>query len=338
MRAAVFAGPEQLAVTDVPTPACPAGGALLAVEACAVCGTDARIYRNGHKAIAPPRILGHEVVGRLIASDNSRAELGQRVTVAPAVGCGQCAACAAGRPNRCPDLRTIGYQWDGAFAEVLAIPAEAIAQGSLCPVPDSLPAAQACLAEPLACCLNGQELVGTGPGDRVVIAGAGPIGSLHARLAWSRGAAQVILIETNPARREQAERLGLGTVLADDASLAEHTGGGADVAIVAASVPALYQRAPRWLAKGGRLSLFAGLPPSETLTPLPANQIHYDEIVVAGAHGSTPAHNRAALELIVSGALPAADLVTGMFALDDALAAIEATVAGRGVKNVVSLA
>ncbi|MBI5830706.1 MAG: alcohol dehydrogenase catalytic domain-containing protein [Armatimonadetes bacterium] len=338
MRAAVYTGPEQLAVLDVATPACPAGGALLAVEACAVCGTDARIYRSGNRGITPPRIIGHEVVGRIIATDTAAAAVGQRVTVAPAVGCGACRQCAAGRPNRCADLRTIGYQWDGAFAEVLAIPAEAVRQGSLCPVPDALPAEQACLAEPLACCLNGQELVASGPGDRVVIAGAGPIGSLHARLAWSRGASQVILIETSAERRAQAERLGLGTVVADDSGVRDLTEGGADVAIVAASVPALYGAAPRWLAKGGRLSLFAGLPPSETLTPLPANQIHYDEITVVGAHGSSPAHNRTALALIVDGRLSVADLVTSIFPLEACVEAIRTTLAGQGVKNVVSLA
>ncbi len=339
MLAGVYEGPGEFHVREVPRPVCPPGGALLAVDACAVCGTDVRIARFGHANVAAPQILGHEVVGRVIAGVGL--PLGSRAVVAPAIGCGDCRWCRAGRPNRCPCLRTIGYYYPGAFAPLLAVPAEAIAQGSLWPVPDDLPDDIACLTEPLACCLNGQELAGVGAGDRVVIVGAGPIGCLHARLAAARGAALVVVVEARADRRTLAQQLGLGTVVDPaagpvEAAVRELTDGdGADVVLLAAPVAALQAEALGWLATGGRLSWFAGLPPDSAPVALATNPVHYRELTIVGAHGSSPAQNRAALELLQRGAVRVDDLVTGRYALADAAQAVAAMAAGDGLKQLV---
>lgn len=337
--AAVFEGPGRVVVQDVPPPSCPSGGLLLAVHACAVCGSDVRIAAHGNPHIQPPQILGHEVVGTVAESDTAAVPVGGRVVIAPAIGCGRCRWCRAGRPNRCPDLRTIGYEFAGGFAEQLAVPAAAVAQGSVIPAPDDLPDQVACLTEPLACCLNGQEQVSVGEGDRVVIVGAGPIGVLHARLAAARGASAVVMVEQQAARRAQAERLGLGLVLpADDdleSRLAEATDGGADVVIVAAPAATAQARSLAWLGRGGRLCLFGGLPPEHPPVPLETNRIHYGELLVTGCHGSSPRQNVAAMELLRSGAVPAADLVTAVFELADACLALAAAARGEGLKTVV---
>jgi L-iditol 2-dehydrogenase len=300
-----------------------------------VCGTDVRIAAHGHAKVAPPQVLGHEVVGTIVESRCTQAQVGARVTVAPAVGCGECRWCRAERPNRCAGLRTIGYEFPGAFAPLLAVPPAAVRQGSLCPVPEGLGGEVACLAEPLACCLNGQELVGLGAGDRVVIVGAGPIGCLHARLAAARGAAQVVVVEHNPARRDQAQRLALGTVVADGAEVVALTDGGADVAIAAAGSAAVQAEMLAWLARGGRASFFAGLPPHEALVLIPTNRIHYDELTVVGAHGSSPRQNRQALELLAGGTLRADDLVTGRYRLAEVQEAFAAMASAAGLKSVV---
>lgn len=338
MLAGVFEGPGEFHVREVPEPACPPGGALLAVDACAVCGTDVRIARFGHHKVAAPQILGHEVVGRVI--DGVGLPLGSRAMVAPAIGCGDCRWCRAGRPNRCPELKTVGYYYPGAFAPLLAVPAEAIAQGSLIVVPDHLPDTVACLTEPLACCLNGQSLAGVGEGDRVVIVGAGPIGCLHAMLAKARGAAQVLVVEARDDRRETALALRLGEVIDPAAgevrsAILERTGEGADVVLLAAPVPALQNEALDWLATGGRLSWFAGLPPDTGPVPVATNAVHYRELTIVGSHGSTPAQNRAALGLLASGQLRVEALVTGQFPLAEADRAVATMAAGEGLKQVV---
>ncbi len=334
----MFEGPGRFVVRQVAEAGCPSGGALVRVHCCAVCGTDVRIVRHGHHKVRPPQILGHEVVGTVVAGDCAVA-VGARVTIAPAVGCGACRWCRAGQPNRCPGLETIGYYYPGAFAPLLPVPAEAVRQGSVCAVPDGLEDLAACLAEPLACCLNGQELVGLGPGDRVVIVGLGPIGWLHARLATARGAAQVLLVERRPDRREAGRRAGLGQVIeADDpreAIWSATDGAGCDVAMVAAPSAEAQVQALGWLARGGRLSWFGGLPPETPPLAVPSNQVHYEELLIVGAHGSTPAQNRQALELLRSGVVRVDDLITGRYGLDQAPAAVAAMAEGRTLKSVV---
>lgn len=342
MLAGVFEGPGQFVTRTLPVPDCPEGGLRLAVAACAVCGTDVKIVNHGHPLVAPPQVLGHEVVG-IVEASRCGVPVGARVTVAPAVGCGACRACRAGRPNRCPGLRTIGYQWAGAFAEYLAVPAEAVAQGSICDVPATVDDLSAALAEPLACCLNGQELLGVGDGDRVVVVGLGPIGCLHARLARARGAARVLLVDSRRERGEQARRLQLGEVLdtaarpVGDAIREATDGEGADVVVLAAPVAGLQVEALGWLARGGRLSWFAGLPSGSPEIALASNRVHYEELLIVGAHGSTPAQNRQALALIADGRVPVADLVTASLPLAEAPAAIAVMARSEGLKSVVTV-
>lgn len=343
MRAAVYRGPGQFAVEDMPAPGCPAGGLLLEVAACSVCGTDARIVAHGHHAVNPPQILGHELVGRVREADAPGFAPGSRVTVAPAVGCGACRFCRAGNTNRCPSLRTIGYQFQGAFAEVLPVPAEAVAQGHVTAVPDHLPDAVAALCEPLACCLNGQSLVRLSAGEVAVIVGCGPIGLLHALLARQAGAS-VLLLEARHERRERAAALGVGELLEPAGDVAAQIrartdGVGADVVIVAAPSAAAQSASLAWLAPGGRVSLFGGLPPGDSAVTFDANRIHYPEVAVVGAHASTAAHNRAALALLAGplGAA-AARLVTACYPLERAAEAVAQAARGAGLKALVRIA
>lgn len=334
MIAAVFRGPGRFAVEAVPEPSCPPGGLLLGISACAVCGSDVRIVAAGHHQITPPQVLGHELVGTILESDSVDWPVGRRVTVAPAIGCGACRFCRAGQTNRCPSLRTIGYQFAGAFAERMAVPAEAVAQGHVLAVPDDLPDELAALTEPLACCLNGQELVGLKAGETVVIVGCGPIGLMHALLARAAGA-RVLLVEQRPERLAHAVTMGLGEAV-EPADLRARTDGGADVVIVAAPSPAAQAACLEWLAPGGRASYFGGLPPGASMVTLDTNRIHYPELTVVGAHGSTAAQNRRALALL-SGVLmsDAARLVTHRFTLEQVAEAVEAARVGEALKAVV---
>src|SRR5918995_1670827 len=194
MRAAVFHGPEDLRVCDLPTPAIGSGELLVKVAACAVCGSDVRTFRHGARNISRPVILGHEISGTVaeVGAALSGFAVGQRVAVAPAIPCGECRYCHAGAETMCERLRSIGYEFDGGLAEFLAVPASAVRAGGVNAVADSLPPHQAAVPEPLDCVINAQELSGVTDGDTVVIMGAGPVGCLHATLAKVRGADKVI--------------------------------------------------------------------------------------------------------------------------------------------------
>src|SRR5918993_4076921 len=207
MRAAVFHGPEDLRVCDLPRPAIGSGELLVKVAACAICGSDVRTFHHGARNISRPVVLGHELSGTVvdIGSDVSGFRIGQRVAVAPAIPCGECRCCRRGAETMCERLRSIGYEFDGGLAEFIAVPSSAVRAGCVNTVPDNVSFEEAAIAEPLACVINAQELVDVREGDSVVILGAGPIGCLHAALARVRGAAKVILVDVRAERLLLAE-------------------------------------------------------------------------------------------------------------------------------------
>src|SRR6266542_2547332 len=146
--------------------------------------------------------MGHEIAGDVVETGEGVTGWtpGDRVQVIAAIPCGRCVECVRGRMTVCPNQESIGYHYDGGFAEYTVVPAKVLAVGGLSSISDSLSYAEASVAEPLACVLNGQELARVGVGDDVVVVGAGPIGCLHVRLARARGAARVFLADVNADR------------------------------------------------------------------------------------------------------------------------------------------
>ncbi|WP_157247366.1 zinc-binding dehydrogenase [Nonomuraea typhae] len=330
MKVARFHAPGDIRVEEAPMPE---GDLIIRVRNCSTCGTDNKIYRHGHHHLRPPRVMGHEIAGEVAGT-------GERVQVIAAIPCGRCAECRRGRMTVCPRQESMGYHYDGGFAEYMAVPDKVPAVGGVNRIPGGVSFAEASLTEPLACVLNGQDLAGVGAGDDVVVMGAGPIGCLHVRLARARGAARVFLVDVNAERLAMAAGLVHPDAAVDaavDADAVERvlklTGGrGADVVITAAASGAAQEQAVRMAARSGRISLFGGLPKDDPIVRLDANLIHYRELTVVGANGSSPAHNTAALELIASGAVPVADLITHRLPLERVLDAIDLVARGAAIK------
>jgi len=183
MRAAVLSSPGDLSVRDVELPECPPGGALIKVEACAVCPTDIKMARAGHRDLSYPRILGHEVVGRIEEADEPLpARRGDRVQIWPGLVCGACRPCLNGQDNLCVEQGIFGFNRDGGFAQYMAVPPESARSGLNVVQNDASPRALS-LTEPLACCVHAQDLCSAGEDDDVLVMGAGPIGAAqhHAR-------------------------------------------------------------------------------------------------------------------------------------------------------------
>ena len=215
MRAAVLVAPGALEVKDVPAPSCPEGGAVIWVEACSICATDVKMAERGQRDLRHPRILGHEVAGTVIECDEPSMDIhvGDRVQVAPGIGCGTCEACRRGADNRCERIGIIGFTHDGGFAELMAVPGEVIGLGGVSQIPDGVPWEYAALSEPLACCVNAQERMHVSAGDQVLIVGAGPVGCMQAMLARSRGASCVLMTERSQRRAELARRTGADDIV-----------------------------------------------------------------------------------------------------------------------------
>ncbi len=206
MKAALLKSPGVMELEDLPTPECPPGGALLKIVACAVCGTDIKMLQQGHRDLAYPRILGHEMVGRIVEIDRACGlKEGDLCQVWPGIACGRCGPCLRDADNRCRNMLIMGFNFDGGFAECMALPGLSL-PGGVNLLPESFDPALAALAEPLACCINGQELTRVSEGDVVLIYGAGPIGALHALLAELKGAGKVIVAEKLPERIREIEK------------------------------------------------------------------------------------------------------------------------------------
>jgi L-iditol 2-dehydrogenase len=345
VKVARYYAPGDIRLEQLPEPDVAPGEVKIRVRACSTCGTDVKISRSGHQNMTPPQVMGHEIAGEIVAigaglpRDGDGWSIGDRVQVIAAIPDGTCPDCLAGHHAICPNQLSMGYQFPGGFAEFMIVPPEVLAVDGLNRIPESLSFAEASLAEPLACVLNGQELARVGEGDTVVVIGSGPIGCLHVRLARARGAATVILIDLNPERLAAAAALVHPdhTVTTADqspvAAVLELTGGrGADVVITAAASGAAQEQGLQMLARRGRLSLFGGLPKDAPTITVDANLVHYRELTLVGVNGSTPAHNKQALELIASGAVPVADLITHRLPLDQVLEGIEIVARGDAIK------
>ncbi|MCU1514403.1 MAG: alcohol dehydrogenase [Microbacteriaceae bacterium] len=341
MKVAKFYAPGDIRLEDVAEPRVSVGEVKIRVRNCSTCGTDVKISRSGHPNMTPPQVMGHEIAGEItdIGGGVNGWAVGDRVQVIAAIPDGTCPDCLAGKLSVCPNQVSMGYQFAGGFAEFMIVPREVLRVDGLNRIPEGLSFAEASLAEPLACVLNGQELARVGEGDVVVVVGSGPIGCLHVLLARARGASKIILVDINTERLAEAAAIVKPNVTIASAmtdavqAVLDATGGrGADVVITAAASATAQEQGLRMLARQGRLSLFGGLAKDSPNITVDSNLVHYRELTIVGVNGSSPAQNKRALQLIASGAVPVHDLITHRMPLGDVLEAIEIVARGEAIK------
>lgn len=341
MKVARFYAPGDVRIEEAPEPTPAADEVKIRVRNCSTCGTDVKIFKNGHPNMSAPRVMGHEIAGEIVevGADVSGWTSGDRVQVIAAVPDGTCEECRRGRMSVCTHQTSMGYQYDGGFAEYMIVPRQVLAVDGLNRIPEGVSYADASVAEPLACVINGQELAEVGKDDDVVVVGAGPIGCLHVRVARARGARRVILVDLNAGRLAMsAEAVNPDAVI--DGSQADTIaevlrltdGRGADVVITAAASGKAQEQAQHMLARGGRLSMFGGLPKDAPIVSIDSNLVHYRELTLVGANGSSPEHNRQALAMIASGEVPVGDLITERLPLDRLHDALDIVAEGRAIK------
>lgn len=318
------------------------GDVLIRVRAATICGTDIRIYRGRKTAgVRYPSVLGHEFAGEVL--DNGGHDLlkiGDRVGLCPFIACGHCRLCKTGHENLCTQGTAVGYEIDGAFAEVIRIPAQAVEAGNLRHLPDHMSYEEAALVEPLSCVINGQNKLDVSSADSVVVLGVGPIGLLHVKLARLRGARRIIASDPNAQRRAAALEAGADVAIDPTAEdlvervKAETGGHGADVVICAIGIPALARQATDLAAFSGRVSLFAGFSKG-VFAEMDVNGIHYRELTVTGAFGLSRKDFDHAFDMIASGRMDVKPMITHRFALDDIGEALGTAEDGSAIKVAV---
>ena len=345
MLAAVYHGPQDLRVEQYPIPEIGPGEALMKVLSTGICGTDLRILNGTHRKYPAGtiRIPGHEAVGEIVGvgEELKGGQIGQRIFVAPNMGCGHCRQCISGNNNLCENYQAIGITLDGSFAEYMRIPSAAILQGNLIPIDERLDAAVAALIEPFACVVRGQDVLCIRPGENVLVIGAGPIGVMHMLLARLRGARRVFVSETIPERAAQALQLGADMVVnptIDDLPAIitrETNGNGADAIVVAAPSHAAQETALELAAYQGRINLFAGLPKDKPTINFNSNLVHYKELLITGTTACSTYDCQRSAEIISSGRIDLSKVVGTRFPLHKAKEAFKATAEGKALKVIL---
>ncbi|MFN2145533.1 MAG: zinc-binding dehydrogenase [Anaerolineales bacterium] len=342
MLAAVYHGPHDIRAEEVPVPEIGPDEILLKVQNAHICGTDLRILHGDHRKYPEGtiRIPGHEVAGVIekVGENITKYAPGDRVFVAPNMGEGDSRETISGNNNLDPNYRAIGINLDGAFAEYMRIPADAIRQGNVMKLGEDEDPAIAALIEPLACVLRGQNAVNVHSGDVVVVMGAGPIGMMHMLLAKARGAAVVIVSEPVENRRAQALELGADYVIdpihEDLKALVDKVsdGRGADVSITAAPSKVAQETALKIAAVGGRINLFGGLPKDDPTIRFDSNLVHYKELIVTGTTACSTYDCLQAADLVRSGTIKLEGMVTSRFPLSEVKAAFAAAEDGNNLR------
>ncbi len=250
MRASVYHGAHDVRVEDVPEPQRGEGEVLLRVLRSGMCGTDATEWASGptmfpvdrtHPVTAHsgPMVLGHEFVGEVLeAPPGGGFAVGDVVASGAGISCGECERCREGRTNLCSRYYTLGLNTAGGMAERVSVPERVLAR-----VPSSMSVDRAGLAQPMAVGLHAARRSGVQPGDRVVLIGAGAIGSFVLAGLRSLADADVTVVDFPGSRLDRASRLGATrTVDAGpgvDERVREAVGGAAiDVVIEASGAPA----------------------------------------------------------------------------------------------------
>lgn len=252
--------------------------ARVRVLAAGVCGSDLHNFRTGQWMSRVPIVPGHEFAGEVIGvgSQVSALAVGDRVIGDSRVSCGECPRCRSGLPNVCDRMGYVGEVCDGAFAEVLDLPANLLLR-----VPPDLPPRVAALAEPLGVALRVVRRLDPPRDTPILLAGAGPIGGLAALLLAHLGFGPLGLIERNAARAGLVADVTGARILAPELSeIADFTQGvGLRCAIEASGSQFLLRFLLSALAGGARLAMVGIFSGDQTLT---ANAIVERELELRG--------------------------------------------------------
>lgn len=321
MRSVVFYGVRDVRLADTPIPQPGFDEVRLRVLLAGVCATDHHIVQ-GHFPVAPPRILGHELVGQVdaIGPGVDESLMGRTCGVSPARFCGVCEACRQGAPQLCRNFECLGNTHDGAYAEYTLARA-----GQLLPLRILSPE-QAVWLEPLACVLQALDVAGTAsaPGP-VLILGAGALGRLMVQILKATTGVHVAVVDPNPSRVEAALALGAeagwvvprsGPAEAATAALADWAPQGVPVIVDTTGVSEAVRRAVDWAGLRGKILLFGVSAPEVDLC-LSARQIFSNELTLLASSGMTPAAFDAAVTLLRSHPLDLSGLVSKTISLEE---------------------
>ena len=319
MRAARSITARDVVVEQMPDRVAGAGEVVCRVLACGVCGSDVSEVYVSRKL---PSVLGHEVVGEVLATGEgvTGVGVGDRVVIHHHAPCGECRRCRRGHETLCERFRSTALD-PGGFAEQVRVEAalvpELLALGDLDPLAGTF-------VEPLGCVLRALDRAGCRPGDALLVVGAGSNGLLAIAAAHARAVDAVWVREPREARRRLAEAWGA----------AHHADERVDVALVTTANREAIEGAAAALAPGGTLCLYATTGPG-TPVGVDTEGLFLRELTVCSSWSAGPNDMRAAYDLLASGRVDPRPHVTHQVGLDETAEALNLQRRGEAIKAVV---
>jgi 2-desacetyl-2-hydroxyethyl bacteriochlorophyllide A dehydrogenase len=331
MVCAMWRGVDDMRLERHPVPTPTGRDVLIRVAACGICATDLHLLDGSIPLYTPPRVLGHEMSGLVVAvgPDAHAVQVGAAVAIDPNVSCGSCFYCQEALPYMCPRRTSM----IGGFAEYLRVPEQTVY-----PLPDGIPVEYGAIAEPLSCCLRATERAGLRAGGTVAVVGAGTIGLLIVQLAKRSGAALVAVSEPDADRRALALKLGADLAIDPlhedprERLLAETRGVGVDVAFEAVGAVVTAQTAISLPRRSGTVVL-VGVPPATAELTLKSYELFERELTIRTSFIRAFEFRRAVELLAVLDVEP---LLGTRFPLERVHDAFAAASSRQGVKTLVT--
>jgi D-arabinitol dehydrogenase (NADP+) len=335
MKAVVYDAPRTFSIRDVRTPEPKPGEVRVRVAQTGICGTDLHIH-EGNFFAEFPLIPGHELVGPVdaLGEGTEGFRLGEQVSVNPNIACGHCDYCRAGRPILCANLKGMGTNWPGSFAEYVTVPAELVFSV------EGIDPDTAVFTEPASCAMHGLETLQARPGSTALVFGAGPMGVLLSQLLARGGASSVTVAGSSSFKLDRVRALGIDEVflmdradLAGDALRLMERSGGYDVVIDATGSAAVSERCVPLTRNGGTVMFYGVTAPDDVVTVHPYD-VFRREITIKGSFAEINSFP-AAIAAFRTGRARTDGLITHRFKLDDYADALEALRSDRTVHKIV---
>ena len=339
MKAGFLIEPGQIELreVDVPTPAY--GEVVARVHTALTCGTDLKTYRRGHPKISLPSLFGHEFSGTISAIGEGVTDFREGDNIMPVFSapCGECYFCLRGDEHLCRELKhSLMF---GAYAEYIKIPEQIVARNMFIK-PHSLSFRQAAILEPLSCVVHGVSAAEARDDDTILIIGAGTIGLLFTAVYASHTRKKLIVAGRGSERLALAKKLGADVVIDAAAEntanrIAELTDSyGVNVVIESTGQKQVWESSIDFLAKGGNLILFGGLP-EDTTVSFDAERLHYDHIRLQGVFHYRRKDVRDARNLLIEDKIFLEPIISGEFRLGDLRKVFQMLDEKQGIKYAI---
>lgn len=340
MRRAIADPLVGVRLETAPRPVPAAGEVLVRSSLVGICGSDTHALAGHHPFLTAAYVPGHEAIGRVesVGDGVSGFRAGQRVLLKPNVACGRCLNCREDRSNACESLAWIGCdpsrRFSGAMADAFVAPA-----ANLFAIPDTVDDDTAVLVECLATPVHAARIAGDLHGRRVVVLGAGTIGALCIVAARDAGATTVVATDMDEDKLARATRIGadagvLASADAVDEEVLAALGGRADVVFDCVAAEFSIAQAVRLLRRAGTL-LLVGVPPRPAAVNLPIIQDW--ELRVQGCAAYTESDIITSIRIAAEGRLPASEIISARYPLDDVVRAFDRASAQASGKVLIAL-